>query len=266
MNIKYIDRQEYRKIMLNVMSEIDRVCTKYNITYTIGGGTLLGAIRHKGFIPWDDDIDIFLERNDYEKLIALLKNSDCKWLSIVDDTTPGYYYPFAKAVDNRTVVKMESSVIQHGIWVDIFPMENVPDTKMARILFLKFCKMYRAILLSMTTDFSTQKTCGKTVLKSVLSLFARLVGRSNIYTIAKKYMQKHNNVQHKCECITWSPYGTEYIEKELMQNITEYIFEDRKFKGISNYDILLKRAFGDYLQLPPENKRRSHEVVAWYAC
>ena len=259
-----IDKQSYRHIMLDLMSEIDRVCTENDIPYTMGGGTLLGAVRHKGFIPWDDDIDIFLERQDYDRLLVLLKNSKCEWLDVVDDKINEYYYPFAKAVNNKTKVKMESSVIEHGIWIDIFPMENVPDNASKRKFFLKRCQLYRAIILSMTTDFSTQKINFKTILKYVLKVFAKIVGYSRIYRWSCTYMKKYNNVTTNCESITWSPYGTEFIEKEMMRHLQTMDFEDRKFKGVADFDTLLRRAYGDYMKLPPENKRRTHGVTAWY--
>lgn len=250
--------------MLDIMSEIDKVCTENSITYTIGGGTLLGAVRHKGFIPWDDDIDVFIERADYDKLIALLRQSDCDWLSILDDNVEGYYYPFAKAVDNRTVAKSELSATKHGIWVDIFPMENVPDNRLRRKIFLKCCQFFRAVIIAMTTDFSAVGISGKGLTKHILDFMAKAIGYKRTYKIISKFMRKHNASLSECEAVAWTPYGREYIEKSLMQDVSNYDFEDKKFKGITNYDIYLQRTYGDYMQLPPENKRQNHQVTAYW--
>ena len=122
--MKKIEQNEFREIQMCILDEIQRICKENNLKYSLAYGTLLGAVRHKGYIPWDDDIDICLLREDYEKLIAVLKDKNApghkEWLTLVDDTCDGYFYPFAKAYDNRTAVKMERHKGEMGIWVDIF--------------------------------------------------------------------------------------------------------------------------------------------------
>ena len=122
MKAEYLTKEECRNIELNILSAIAKICDDNNLKYFMCGGTMLGAIRHKGFIPWDDDIDIMLLRNDYERLVTILKKQkEYPWLQLLDSTVDGYYYTFAKAIDNTTCAKMEDNVTDHGLWVDIFP-------------------------------------------------------------------------------------------------------------------------------------------------
>ncbi len=259
-----INRDECRQIMIDILKEIDRVCAENGITYTMGGGTLLGAVRHKGFIPWDDDIDIFIQRSQYDKLIELLKKSHVEWLSLLDSDTDGYYLPFAKAVNNKTMVKKQLSVLPHGIWVDIFPMDNLPDNKFKRYCFIKKCKFYRGLVISMITDFSNHKFGVKFCYKKILQLITCLIGAKMLLKWYVSYTKKYNKTSCESMSITWTPYGTEYIKKTEMLDIVKLRFENHEFNAISNYDVLLKRTFGDYMQLPPEGKRVNHSVTAWY--
>ena len=114
--MKKISMDQSRLIILDIMTAIDRVCRELNISYYMAGGTLIGAIRHKGFVPWDDDIDIFVYRKDFDVLIDYLKrNPPFPWFEIYDENRSDYYYPFAKAVDNRTIVEQKNIKTVGGI-------------------------------------------------------------------------------------------------------------------------------------------------------
>ena len=145
---------------MSILDEIQRICKENNLKYSLAYGTLLGAVRHKGYIPWDDDIDICLLREDYEKLIAILKDKNApghkEWLTLADDTCRGYYYPFAKAYDNRTTVKMERHKGEMGIWVDIFPLDGLPKSRFWEKAFVLYCSFLRVITLAITTDFNSK--------------------------------------------------------------------------------------------------------------
>jgi len=158
--MKKIEQNEFREIQMCILDEIQRICKENNLKYSLAYGTLLGAVRHKGYIPWDDDIDICLLREDYEKLIAVLKDKNApghkEWLTLVDDTCDGYFYPFAKAYDNRTAVKMERHKGEMGIWVDIFPLDGLPKSRFWEKAFVLYCSFLRVITLAITTDFKSK--------------------------------------------------------------------------------------------------------------
>ena len=120
---------EIKQTELSILDYIDSVCKQHNVRYYLAYGTLLGAIRHKGFIPWDDDIDIYMLRSDYDRFIQLLsaeKENHYSLLSIYNDSD--YFYEFAKVVDNRTSINANNlkAMRNEGVWVDIFPLDNVP--------------------------------------------------------------------------------------------------------------------------------------------
>ena len=177
---KLLSRDECKQIQINILNEIATICEINGLQYYLAYGTLLGAIRHEGFIPWDDDIDIYLARNDYDRLAMILKNPQTAkpvWLEYYDGDKEGYYYPFAKAVDNTTIAKMEDNKTQHGIWIDIFPMDNIPNSNKKQEKFVKKGKFLRDLSIAMTTDFSASPSGAKSRLFIIASSDISLYGK-----------------------------------------------------------------------------------------
>lgn len=129
MKNKKLSSEEIKQIELNLLLKLDEICKKYKLRYYLCGGTLLGAVRHKGFIPWDDDIDVLMPREDFEKLLRLEKaetrygGKDCFLKS------GNSIYPFIKLINTNTVLKEKylSEEFTTGIWIDIFPLDGMPD-------------------------------------------------------------------------------------------------------------------------------------------
>ena len=309
--MRMIGQKECREIQMAILDEIERICKVNNLTYSLAYGTLLGAVRHKGYIPWDDDIDICLLREDYEKLIAILKDKNApgskewltlvddtcdgyfypfakaydnrttvklmrilkdsstakpEWLSLVDDTSKGYYYPFAKAIDNRTEVRMDRHTGNDGIWVDIFPLDGLPASKIGSKLFILFCGLLRVIQLAMDTDFSSKTLSFGTLLyKRFFYIFATVVGKKRICRFVEKVfhlfdIDKSKNVtvlffDSKCDTI---------LDKEKLLPMATLPFENREYACFANYDYYLKELYNDYMTLPPEEKRWTHDFDAWW--
>ena len=121
-----IPLEELKSRQLEILTRIDKFCTEHNIQYSLAFGTLLGAIRHKGYIPWDDDIDIMMLRSDYNRFISLFYDEQLRVLSIENESR--YILPFAKVVDNNSILIEQSTMeLPLGIYVDIFPVDNIPD-------------------------------------------------------------------------------------------------------------------------------------------
>ena len=125
---KKLTVDDARKVELGILKYIDSVCRSNNIPYCLDYGTLLGAIRHKGFIPWDDDIDISMKRDDYERFVELMQsNTPSQYRLLTDKTCEGYYYEYGKMVDTSTRL-VETDIMEipeMGVWVDIFPKDNI---------------------------------------------------------------------------------------------------------------------------------------------
>lgn len=267
MEKEFITKEKSKEIMLELLNAIDIICEKNSIRYYLCGGTLLGAIRHKGFIPWDDDIDILLFRYDYEKLKAILKKQTLfPHFSVLDNNIEGYVYPFMKFVDNRTVARQKDLKVKHGIWVDIFPYDSVPDSPFKRYCFLKLCQINRAIILSTVTDFSgIDKLSIKGFARMILFLVGKIIGIKNMARITERHMVKYNNTQCGCVCCNFSPYVMrEYIPYEVIHEYTRVIFEGRKYYSFKNWDTYLSKLYGNYMQIPPKDKQKTHSIKAWW--
>jgi len=248
---------DLQKKELEILKEFIRVCDKLKLNYYMAGGSLIGVIRHKGFIPWDDDIDVCMLRKDYEEFLKkaqpLLKKN---YFLQTYETEPGYTGNFAKIRDSKTTF-IESSVkkhkINHGIYIDIFPLDNRYKYNKIKLKLLD-CQIYKTY----TLDFK------KTFKYRIKLLISNMIyGRkttSEICRLKDRIFTKKNNIKmDKCICYS----GAWGIEKE-----THYIsdFEDtikKQFEDVivtipKGYDRVLKDTYGDYMQLPPIEKRKPH--------
>jgi len=266
--MEYISREECKQIQTNILLELDRICRAENLHYYIAYGTLLGAVRHGGFIPWDDDIDICMLRKDYEKLLKIIKSGRVSWISIVDGDYKSYYLPFAKAVDNRTIAKQEDTKQEHGIWVDIFPMDGIPASGLRQKWCLKKAHLLRDALVAAITDFDSEKSKNdpKRFIKKVFSFAVNLCGGvDKVYNYTINY---HKSYHYEKTGLVGC-FGTPYTYKEKLQlsdikSTKDYTFEGHQVIGLSDSDKYLKMLYGDYMKLPPESNRKSHSIIAWY--
>lgn len=268
MNKNFISQNECKKIQLSILQQIDDICKSNHLNYYIAYGSLLGAVRHEGFIPWDDDIDIIMSRNDYRKFINFVKKQQVEKdnrFCLIDSDKEGYYYPFAKVVDNRTVAKMEDNLTEHGIWVDIFPVDGLPDNNFVAKLHMNLCLFLRAVVISMTTDFKGSDFGSKMLMKKILNRLAKVVGMQRITRFEEKVMQKYSDKKTKYVACLFSAYGLkEKVEASVLFKTTMLSFEGMTVQAPENWDEFLSRVYGNYMELPPEEKRRAHQIEAWY--
>lgn len=268
MSKRIITSEESKQIMLTIMDAIDDICKESNLTYYLSGGTLIGAVRHKGFIPWDDDMDIVLFRDEYEDLRSKLKTqTKYPHLALLDSETDGYFYPFMKFADTRTIAKQGDTIVSHGIWVDIFPFDTVPNNQIVRSIYLRKCQIYRDVLLSAVTDFSgVKKLSIKGIAKVIFSIVGKCIGPQKISVMTELHMQKYNG-KHNAQYVgcNYSPYVMrEFLPKEIVKPVVEVTFENRKYLSFKNWDIYLKRLYGDYMKMPPKEKQKTHNIEAWW--
>lgn len=267
--MKKIKQQECRQIQLAILDEIAKICKENNLKYYLAYGTLIGAVRHKGYIPWDDDVDICLVREDYDKLLSILKNRDLnkvEWLSVVDSKDAHFYHPFAKAVDNRTEVKMDRHKDTIGIWVDLFPLDGLSSSMFkAKVQFL-VCSFLRIVALAMSTDFSSRTLSFGTLLyKRFFYGLATLIGKKRICRLTERIMRRYAVKDSKYIGMLFSAYLFDAIfEKERLLPQATYQFEDRFYTGFADYDYYLRQSYGDYMVLPPKEKRITHDFDAWW--
>lgn len=258
--------KERQDLAFNILKAFDAYCRKNELRYMVCGGTLIGAIRHHGFIPWDDDIDILMPRKDYEKFIENERITDL-YRIVNYKKNKNCYFPFTKIIDDRTVLMEEiDRPYEIGVFIDVFPMDGVPEKDYNQIRHFSKIKKYRNLLTYNILPFKRGKTLLTTFLKYVALIFSK-----TIYT--RFYLNKKINLiaqRYDFDCSKYvagltSGYGK--CEVTLREDCTKYIeveFEEIKVFAPSNYDEYLRCIYGDYMTLPSEEKRVSPHLVTVY--
>lgn len=246
---------EQRLLQLDILKEVDSICKKESIRYSLAFGTLLGAIRHKGYIPWDDDLDIMMPYEDMIKLRENLNSPNIKFYDV--ETDPTYGNPFGNVCSLNTYRKI-GNIKDRGLGIDVYPIVKIPmDVNEERIFFEKakrlqkkrnfFLKMRKYFLL----HFSTNIMFGYR--KSILDYRNHLVSQmdstsSRYYIIAGPLCMRNRMI----------------YEEDIFSNMTTVSFENDIFPSIANYDLFLSMRYGNYMELPPEDQRKPYHGQHYY--
>ena len=262
--------RQLQMIELEMLKEVVRICDKYGLTYYLSAGTFLGAVRHKGFIPWDDDADVRMPRPDYEKLLKILPG-ELKEPYLIKhfqyDRTVHRY--FLRINDPRIKLVRTNSTTGElsNVWLDIFPLDGMPENKLHNKL-----RQFRLLWRRMWLQIS--------VFDEIITLDKKRKGYENaiIWVVRHTPLQKMvsydkmwkklDRAMKACPAETAKYYVNfmgmykfrDMIEKSVYGKGAKYTFEDAEFNGPEDYDTFLRHLYGDYMQLPPEDKRNKHAV------
>lgn len=267
--MKEIVGDELKHVQLDILKHVDGFCRKHSIRYFMSGGSLIGAVRHKGFIPWDDDIDIMMLRPDYEKFIAEYSEKDSSCYRVHSSRLDSHFtLPYAKVDDSRTVL---TEHIEHplslGVNIDIFPIDILPDDHLERKRIYDYFKKQMMLFNLKQVAVSRNRNLFKNCLL-VISHF--LLRPMSLHAIVQKIENnaikyKDCDSSHHCGVVVWG-YGIR--EVNLLSNYSSSIdvpFEDMMVPVPVGYDNYLQGVYGDYMQLPPEEKRITHhDFEAWW--
>lgn len=262
--ISNIELRQIQLIQLEMLEEVKRICEKCNIRYNIIAGTLLGAVRHGGYIPWDDDADVALLRPEYEKFREACKTELDKDRFYFQDhrNTRGYRWGYGKLRRKETVFLRENQEhmpYEQGIFIDIFPLDNVPDVYPLRVLHNFQCFCIRKLLWS-EVGKRAEKNAGMRMLYSLLSK----IPLERIFQYYNHIMYFWNKRETKwVRILTFPTPNKEYgYYKKWYEQSNDYVFEGKTFKGIREYDAYLNFKFEKYMELPPKEKQKTHPVSA----
>ncbi len=250
-------------VLLEMLVEVDRICKKNNIKYGIDGGTLLGAVRHKGFIPWDDDLDIVMMRGEYNKLREACKTDlDKSRFFFQDNTTDPYYrwgYGRIRRLDSEFVrCGQEHLKMQTGIFLDIFPRDNVPDNYPLRLLHAFRCFFWRKVLYSEVGKRNAPNVIQRGIYKAL-----NMIPASAAFCAYENIAEKMNAKQTKyvrCYGFTIATKQKQIYAypRKWFEEFAPIEFEGKTFPACKDYDEYLTFVYGEYMQLPPVEQRRWH--------
>ena len=257
---KIEDIHELRQIQLGILDEVHRFCESHNLCYFLSSGTLIGAVRHKGYIPWDDDIDIYMPRKDYEEFLATYHDQTGRFKSINPYQESNYYYTFAKVVDLRTkMIETETEGYEIGVYMDIFPVDYVTDDLQERKRVFKLKKLLYKIRRCKISNANPLRSrlaywCYKSLPVSAHYVF-RLIQR--LIVLGKP-------TRTVCNMTEAGPKIKGCFPAEDIASSVDIEFEGKLYKTMVGYKDYLERTYGDYMTLPPVEQRVTHQFEAYW--
>lgn len=271
-DMRQIGISEIKTLSFEVLCAVCEVCEAHGLSYSLTGGTLLGAVRHKGFIPWDDDIDIMLPRPDYDRLIEIVKEGDYGFNLFAEEICgEDYGYPFAKACHKDTVIeerKMHHSNIQLGVYIDIFPVDGMGRYyKLAKIRCMMFRILHGMKISSNWTRFrkSKKRKWYYEPFRYMCYLVSKLLSRNFIDRKINCFVRKKDFNESKYAGRYVGDYGwKEIMPKALFESTVKLEFENKYFHAIEDYHTFLSSLYGDYMTLPPKEKQVTHHEFDAY--
>lgn len=251
---------EIQQESLKILNDVHQFCTSHNIHYSLAYGTLLGAIRHKGFIPWDDDIDIMMPRPDYERFCALYKSELYKLIYSGNDKT--CMLAFARVCDMRStkVIGSTWTMESTGIWIDVFPIDGAEDNQSSfEYRYQKVRKQWKKLLRNRelaggTAPFYSKKM---NLLIKALNLFHLSFVNTIIEKSRRNYIIKcaksidFGSTGYACQMVCCDDTHRVPYPINVFDTFEELPFDGKYFMVASGYDTILKSDFGDYMKLPP---------------
>ena len=264
--MREVTKEELFEGMLNIMDEIDRVCEKLNLKYWLLGGSLIGAIRHKGFIPWDDDFDIAMPRADYCKLLRYWNEVTVhKNYVVIEQMYNVGTFRKCKVADNNTIAKEWSGHVRAGIWVDIFPMDGMKSYR-----FRKIDSAYIRYLMALyAVAEDGNRTSGiRGIVKSLMNCYVKIKGKEKVMQSVKYNLCVKRNMNYTRFLATTTTMHKDITQVTLpngtYDELVKASFEDREYYIPREYDLVLRTFFGDYMQLPPEDQRHNHGITIYW--
>ena len=245
---------------MGILDEVHRFCEQHGLRYFLSSGTLIGAVRHKGYIPWDDDIDIYMPRQDYEQFLTSFSDTKGIYRAINPQTEPHYYYTFAKVVDQRTkMVEKETEGYEIGVYMDIFPVDYVTDDLQERERIFKQKKLLYKIRRC--------KISNNNPLYSKLAYFIYKHWPLSVHQTEQRIRRLivlDTPTQTVCNMTEAGPSIKGCFPAEDIATAVDIEFEGRMYKTMVGYKDYLQRTYGNYMTLPPVEQRVTHHFEAYW--
>jgi lipopolysaccharide cholinephosphotransferase len=271
---RLLQKREVQKLLLRMLDAFADYCDRHGLRYYLVGGTLLGAVRHRGFIPWDDDIDVGMPRPDYNRFLELVKTEPvAEELSVISGEEGTLSNPYCELINKETRLERESSQFIRAkcrnlyLFIDIFPQDGWPvDDDEARRLFTSMKRM-RYFIQCARSRIGKGVSPARILAKTPMVLVMRLVGYKRIIDRMNRIASGYDyDTSQYVGAITYGIYGPgERCPHDEVTDFTTVSFEGKSYKAPGCYDKYLRQIFGDYMTLPPEEKRIDHKMRVWAA-
>lgn len=263
--------KEVQSAGAKMLHDLHTICENNNLKYAIIFGTLLGAVRHSGYIPWDDDIDVIMTREDYLRLVSVINKNHSEEYEILDSTMDKTFnLPFAKLYKKGTILveaAVEVKGSKKGLYIDIFLLEKAPDEKKIAKMKSKYLLYNRLASLSCDFKFPSTSIISKSKSAPELKKYyrqRRMMGMiASIFPISMYTRLVRNLVAKGHREDAYMLAGDVYrpFKKDYFDNLQLMQFEEFQIYGLADYDGFLTSVYGDYMQLPPEEKRERHIII-----
>ena len=269
------EQPRWNAVINGVLRQFIGICKEHGLTYFCCGGTAIGAVRHQGMIPWDDDVDVFMPRPDYDRFVQIASQQLPENLELVTPyNKPNYPLFFVKLCDSRTTLQEEVDVpCVYGLYIDIFPIDGAPDDiEEARAMERQFTKTKHKLeavsthvsFVSYLSLLKTPKEWGRFVRKT-LGFFFRGWYRDRLLKQMTAISYRYPYESASLVAVYCGSYGPkEVFPKAWLQGTMSFPYEGMDVDLPVGYDDYLRQYYGDYMQLPPEEKRISHHLKAYY--
>ncbi len=270
---KELTLSEIKSITTSMLEYVDKVCKERDITYYLAAGTLLGAVRHKGFIPWDDDVDIMIPRNDYERLTREFPDND-NYSFLTLHNTENFPFAYGKIIDRRTVkIEPLRKKYQHtGIDIDVFPIDYYPDNIEEAKKWCESISNCQTSIVSISSSYSKSDNFISSAVHYCYYIIKCVLDGVGLRTASKKVKkinelsQKYNSDQsHYCGIAAVSAYGIRKRNRcDVFKEAVEVEFEGHMYPAPIGFDEYLSDYYGNYMELPPIEKRATHHTYKAY--
>jgi len=254
---------------LEILKDVIRVCKEENLRYFLMGGTFLGAVRHKGFIPWDDDIDISMPREDYDRFFEIAQeklNDKYIYKNFKKGNEKTIY--FSRVEDKSVQIEDNSAITKRtrNAWIDVFPLDGMPNNpiirkfRQARLLYRRLLLQYSQFSIIVNQDLPNRPFLEKMLIKvgKIFNFEKHLDTEKCLYKLDKVIRKsKYENSKYVANFMGAYKFK-EMFKKEIYDNTAVYDFETEKVIAPKDYDFVLKQLYGDYMKIPPEHQQNKH--------
>ena len=252
---------------LKILVEFHDFCEKYNLCYSLSYGTLIGAVRHKGFIPWDDDIDVVMPRKDYDKFLGLVQSGRFSpWLRVQATEIDGYLPSFAKVINPMISVRTERDrpSVPEWLWIDVFPIDGISDSNLKATIMFYEVKLLDLICIVSRLNFHYPHPISMKILMAMFFPISLVLpiekwASERLHKLSRKYVIGETK---RAGQIGWGFGLREAFPNSYFTDVMDAEFEGHQFKIPTHYDEMLTQLYGDYMIIPPADKQVSHQLTA----